>query len=210
MKYIIYKTTNLQNGKIYIGKHKTTNINDDYLGSGKILKRAIDKYGESSFHKDILFIYDNEIDMNNKECELVNEDFVNDNNTYNICIGGKGGFSYINNNGYGMTSEKRQSFNNNETRKKISDGVIDAYKSGKLVSCFKQRHIDNLVKYDTFTGRNHSDETKLKMSNMKKGKNTGTSNSQFGTIWIVNITTEESKKVKNGKIPEGWKKGRKL
>ena len=38
--YLIYQITNLVNGKIYIGKHETINIEDDYFGSGKYLKRA--------------------------------------------------------------------------------------------------------------------------------------------------------------------------
>ena len=49
---IIYKTTNLANGKIYIGSDKHNN--PEYLGSGKLLKHAINKYGRDSFHKEIL------------------------------------------------------------------------------------------------------------------------------------------------------------
>ena len=41
--YTVYKTTNLINGSIYIGVHKTSNINDTYIGSGKLLKSAIKK-----------------------------------------------------------------------------------------------------------------------------------------------------------------------
>ena len=41
MKYIIYKITNLINGKFYIGKHKCKKLDDSYFGSGFALKSAI-------------------------------------------------------------------------------------------------------------------------------------------------------------------------
>lgn len=55
MKYTIYKTTNIKNGKYYIGKHQTENENDSYLGSGIALKKAIKKFGKNSFIKEILY-----------------------------------------------------------------------------------------------------------------------------------------------------------
>jgi integrase len=91
--YIIYKTTNLLNGKYYIGKHKCSSLDDGYLGSGTILNKAIKKYGKENFKRETLFTFDNDDDMNNKEKELITEEMINDPMVYNIHPGGRGGFT---------------------------------------------------------------------------------------------------------------------
>lgn len=91
MKYTIYQITNKLNGKIYIGKHQTENINDGYFGSGIALRKAVKKYGKDSFKKEILFVFDTEVEMNAKEREIITEDFVKRKDTYNLGVGGEGG-----------------------------------------------------------------------------------------------------------------------
>lgn len=98
MYFTIYKTKNLINDKVYIGKHKTKNLSDNYLGSGQQIKNAIKKYGKHNFEKEILFIFNNEEEMNAKEKELVTEEFCQNQNSYNMHEGGYGGFLHIRSN----------------------------------------------------------------------------------------------------------------
>ena len=64
----IYKTTNLINGKIYIGRHKAAQFEPHkYIGSGAILKSAIEKYGFENFKCELLDIADDKESLNEKE-----------------------------------------------------------------------------------------------------------------------------------------------
>jgi hypothetical protein len=106
--HIIYKTTNLINGKYYIGKHSTNYLDDSYLGSGKLLTRAIRRYGKENFSKETLYIFTEEQQMIDKEIELVTEDLVNDKMSYNMALGGQGGniFFKLKNNEYKNSCKK--------------------------------------------------------------------------------------------------------
>jgi len=74
----VYKTTNLINNKIYIGQEKGNDIN--YLGSGKILKLAIKKYGVENFKKEILQTCTNQKELNESEIYwITNEEFTKPN-----------------------------------------------------------------------------------------------------------------------------------
>jgi group I intron endonuclease len=91
---IIYKTTNLINGKFYIGKDKHNN--PKYLGSGKILKLAIKKYGIKNFIKDIIEECDNEIYWLEREIYWIKY-YDSVKSGYNIALGGNGGDTISNN-----------------------------------------------------------------------------------------------------------------
>jgi hypothetical protein len=88
--HIVYKTTNIVNNKIYIGLHSTNNLNDNYIGSGKILKKAIKKYGKDKFVCEILYLYRTRDEARKKEAEIVTTSFCNRPDTYNLIEGGGG------------------------------------------------------------------------------------------------------------------------
>lgn len=87
-KHIVYITTNRVSGKIYIGIHSTFDYDDGYLGSGTLLKAAILKYGKDKFYRKILFVYDTREEALNKEKELVDSNFIDRTDTYNLMLGG--------------------------------------------------------------------------------------------------------------------------
>lgn len=89
----IYITTNLLNGKKYIGMCKYSH-EKNYLGSGKLLKEAIKKYGEKNFKREVLEVCETFESMCQSEEKWIEKyDAVNNKNFYNLVEGGFGGSS---------------------------------------------------------------------------------------------------------------------
>ena len=217
--YIIYQITNLLNGKIYIGKHETTNIDDDYMGSGKLIKRAMKKYGIENFKKEILFDFETEAEMNSKEKEIVNEDFLLRGDVYNLMPGGSGGFSYAMEKWRALQTDEayKKFFSDKQKERWIDPGYRS--KISKIMSnvwsnpTHKSKVKTGLIKYyethpGTFLGKHHSEESKNKISKKRIGKVDGDKNPSYGKHWFMNPFTGESHMFKSGDEPNGWVRGR--
>jgi len=88
----IYETTNLINGKKYIGKKQYIKGWENYLGSGVLLKEAIKKHGIENFKRLILCECKTESELNNKEKFYIQLYNANNNPMYyNLAEGGTGG-----------------------------------------------------------------------------------------------------------------------
>ena len=145
----IYETTNLINGKKYIGQKKSDVFLDTkYLGSGTILNKAINKYGKENFKIKLIEICSNREELNEREVYWISYyNAVKDKNYYNIGAGGTG----WNNSFLYKTKEERS--------KIISKASKELYiKNGKT----------NFG--DGMLGKHHSEETKRKMSISAIGK----------------------------------------
>lgn len=135
---IIYKTTNLVNGKIYVGKDEKNN--PEYLGSGKILKLVINKNGRDKFKKEILETCSTRKELNDREKYWIKElDSIKEG--YNIAEGGTGGKTKFNTipvyqfEKNGFLIKKWNSAIEAAKELSIDDSSIMKVCKGKLYSC---------------------------------------------------------------------------
>lgn len=96
--YITYKITCVINGKYYIGSHKTDDLNDNYMGSGRMIRESIKNFGIENHKKEILGIFGTREESIKLEHELIKNKRKEDKE--NCLNRSNGGFSfdYINEN----------------------------------------------------------------------------------------------------------------
>ena len=204
--HFLYKTTNLLSGRYYIGMHSTDDLDDGYLGSGNRLRKAINKHGKENFIREILEFCESRIELSLRESEVVNLDEIAKEDCMNLVVGGNG---FMLDEHHYNCSKLGGLAHANRMKK---DGVY-ANKVKKTASDnFKKAHKEGKIKYNTFTGKKHSEETKKKMSESLKKVSSGKNNSQYGTCWITKNGENKkiNKKELDAYISQGWDKGRKI
>lgn len=154
----IYLITNQVNNKIYVGKHHTDNLDDGYMGSGKIIKRAITKYGIENFTKEYLAFCDTEEKLNQLEQFYIKKYKAREAG-YNLTDGGDGTI------GYKHTEEDKIKIS------KAGKGRIKSEAECKKLSESKRGEKNPMFGTNGFWFNKHLyDETKQKISNTLKGK----------------------------------------
>ena len=217
--YLIYQITNLVNGKIYIGKHETTNIEDGYFGSGNLIQAAINKHGLENFEFKILIDLKSREEMNLLEKMVVTEEFCAREDVYNIKVGGDGGWDYVNTSGKAVSLKQQYARLSPEQRKCLSKKAQATRKnwSNERKDEYKKLCRSNALEWyanhpgyfagerNPMYGHVDSEETHKK----RVLNHLGSKNSQYGKMWICNDITRESVRIlKTDPIPEGWRKGR--
>lgn len=171
--YIVYKTINILSKKFYIGVHKIKSSEfDGYFGSSLHLKNSIKKYGKSNFIRETLFDNLTKDEAFDIECLLVDDQMCTRADVYNKKSGGFGG-----------SNKGRQFHTQDEYRQKLRDGNFNYSENLKS---------NNLPHHNK--GRLHSDETKKKHSESRKGMNTGADH------WSFKIPKEDRPKIRLGAI----------
>lgn len=203
MYYYLYQITHIQSQKIYIGVHKTDDLEDGYMGQGTRIKRAITKYGPDAFLKTILEFFDQETAMFSREKEIVNEEFIKRGHSYNVNLGGFGGWHHINSEeAIGFYKNKRIKTRENKSQEDKIKEYQNRSKSttGEKNPMFGQNRTGNL---NPMWGKTHQKNTKTLIGEKSKGKTVV--KDKFGNILRVDINdpriaSSEFEHINSGKI----------
>ena len=171
----IYKITNQINGKIYIGKHSTNNLDDGYMGSGILIRKAEQKYGIENFTKEYLAFCDTEEKLNWFEKFYIKK-YKAKEVGYNLTDGGDGHLGFImseetkeklSKSHKGITSPFKGIARPNEVKEKISNSLFGHHHNKETRQKISE---SKKGRPSAFKGKHHSEETKLKISNANRGK----------------------------------------
>jgi len=147
MPHYVYITTNLINGKQYIGDHSPKRISDKYYGSGILILSAINKYNIINFKRENLEEFNTKEEAFNAQEKYIKEYNTLTPNGYNISP--KGGIGV-----------KEWICHSEETKEKMSK----SHKGKKHLNETKEKISKSK------RGQKHTDETKKRISLSHEGK----------------------------------------
>lgn len=176
----IYITTNLINGKRYLGLKHFNKQWRSYIGSGKAFKKALAKYGKENFRRDVIDIAYSEEELNQKEYDYsIFFNVVTSNDWYNLALGGgsTSGYTFTDEQKLKLSQMRKGRVLSESAKKKMSESKI-----GHPTSEETKRKIGNANRGRILTpehiekvrqgnlGKKRSEETKQKISNANRGK----------------------------------------
>lgn len=172
MNHTLYQVHNTINDKIYIGIHSSNKpfLETDYWGSGTHIIRAIKKYGRKAFKRYVMGVYETREELFDVERLIVDQKFIDRNDTYNIILGGSGFASGEQHPQYGTSGTAHHNYQRERTpefREKVSKAT-----KGKNNPFYGKKHTpDALAKMaDASRNRKHTKEWKEHMSKIMTGR----------------------------------------
>jgi hypothetical protein len=190
--YYTYKITCLKGSlkdHYYYGQHTTKIKNDNYIGSGSMLRSYFKKYEKiegETYIKEILAYYNSKEELDNAEIELICDKYKTDPMCLNLIKGGR-------QSSIDEAAHKRMS---DKAKKRISPmkGKHHSEKSKKLMSIERKGKT-----HPSYTGWNHTEEAK---ENIRNG--------QLNRIYVHkdNINKRIYENELNEYILNGWLIGR--
>lgn len=187
--YIVYKTIDTRNGNIYVGVHKQSTLDDDgYRGSGRIISAIMKKYDANILKRETIQVFYDAESAYALEGKIVDEDFIKRSDTYNIKLGGHGGFDDINERRSNGEWENPM-HDQNSINKMIEAAAKTRSKKPEFYANVSKQNLE--LAYAKNIGTPRSEETKKKISEKQKGRKYSEERKQN----MKNSWTDEKRKV---------------
>lgn len=189
----IYKTTNIINGKIYVGKKEAEKFDPTYFGSGKLIKQSIIKKGSTDHLICEVLEYCDSSNINEREMYWIDHYKNLEVEMYNLAGGGTGGNTLQ----YYSDSEREEVYKK-RSEKRIGTKLSDTTRKNMSESA-KKRAKDKPHTIPDNSGRIFSEGGYKNMCDAAMKRR--------GEITITNGYIEK-KILQTDQAPEGWWRGR--